>query len=229
MCGGSWARSGRVKRHQKPTPLPTRKLTPLIDGAALTGLSTLCPRRRSPANQVAVVKGWVTPLDGPGRWPFPASRRRPRSRRHGRVRHAGATLPAQPAAFSGDRRDVAVAPVLCRRRAASGGMARGGNIAPFKPTRRWPACGGGRAVRTEHRPNQSGAELRFPPLRPPRLGCFSGTGAVDEAWKTHNRRCACSRGRRPYRGGRKGTSPYSLAAESPPKRTNTVDIYSIPA
>ena len=44
-------------------PLATRKLTPhlLINGTASTGLSTLCPRRRSPDNQVAVGKGWVTP------------------------------------------------------------------------------------------------------------------------------------------------------------------------
>jgi hypothetical protein len=33
----------------------------LINGTALTGLSTLCPRRRCSINQVAVVKGWVTP------------------------------------------------------------------------------------------------------------------------------------------------------------------------
>ena len=43
----------RPRRHENRPPL--------INGGALTGLSTLCPRRRSPANQVAVVKGWITP------------------------------------------------------------------------------------------------------------------------------------------------------------------------
>ena len=49
------------EHHQKLTPGDTKPTPSLIDGAALPGLSTLCPRRRSPANQVAVVKGWITP------------------------------------------------------------------------------------------------------------------------------------------------------------------------
>ena len=63
----------------------------------------------------------------------------------------------------------------------------------WKTRNRWRFCRGGRQPDRrgdrgrEHRPIQSGAELRFPPLRPPRLGGL-GTGAVDEAWKTHDRR-----------------------------------------
>ena len=46
-------------RNRSPGDMETR--SPLINGTAPTGLSTLCPRRRSPDNQVAVVKGWVAP------------------------------------------------------------------------------------------------------------------------------------------------------------------------
>ena len=64
---------------------PTRNRPPsLINGTALTGLSTLCPRRRSPVNQVAVVKGWITPStnladgrSGPSRMPRSAPEHRP--------------------------------------------------------------------------------------------------------------------------------------------------------
>ena len=46
------ARSAPVKRHHQA--LATRKLTPLsINGTALTGSSTLCPRCRSPTNKKA--------------------------------------------------------------------------------------------------------------------------------------------------------------------------------
>ena len=73
----------------------------------------------------------------------------------------------------------------------------------------------------EHRPIQSGAELRFPPLRPPRLGCL-GTGAVDEAWKTHDRWRFCRGGRQPDRRGDRGREhrPIQSGAESrfPPPR-----------
>ena len=62
------------------TPLATPKLTPpnSINGTALTGLSTLCPRRRSSSNQVAVGKGWVTPATALADDRLPPSRCRPR-------------------------------------------------------------------------------------------------------------------------------------------------------
>ena len=66
------------------------------------------------------------------------------------------------------------------------------NIAPFRYGRRAGGCGrrgGGR--RKEHRPIQSGAGLRFPPFDH-RASGLTGTGAVDEAWKTRRR---WSRGR----------------------------------
>ena len=47
--------------HQTTTPGDTKVDPFVINGTALTGLSTLCPRRRSSSNQVAVGKGWVTP------------------------------------------------------------------------------------------------------------------------------------------------------------------------
>ena len=60
--GGAPASGGQCQATPETDPLATPKLTPLwINGTALTGLSTLCPRRRSPDNQVAVGKGWVTP------------------------------------------------------------------------------------------------------------------------------------------------------------------------
>ena len=64
LAGVGWATGPSVKRHYgKPTP-GDMKTDPLsINGTALTGLSTLCPRRRSPVNQVAVVKGWITPTE----------------------------------------------------------------------------------------------------------------------------------------------------------------------
>ena len=44
-------------------------MDPLL--TAPTGLSTLCPRRRSPDNQVAVGNRVGNPIDGLGRWPLP--------------------------------------------------------------------------------------------------------------------------------------------------------------
>ena len=44
-----------------PTPGDTEADSFVINGTALTGLSTHCPRRRSSTNRVAVGKGWVTP------------------------------------------------------------------------------------------------------------------------------------------------------------------------
>ena len=62
LVGIGSAAGPRARRHrQKPTPGDTRTDALSIDGTALTGLSTLCPRRRSPVNQIAVVKAWVTP------------------------------------------------------------------------------------------------------------------------------------------------------------------------
>ena len=53
-----------------PTPL-------VINGTALTGLSTLCPRRRPSVNQVAVGKGWVTPTTTPADGRSDSRERRP--------------------------------------------------------------------------------------------------------------------------------------------------------
>ena len=79
-------------------------------------------------------------------------------------------------------------------------------------------------VRTEPRPIQLvRVGVAFPTLRPPRLVFFWGTGAVDEAWKTRGR-CALFwvDGIGIAGDSGDGTSPYSFAAESPPKRTSTV-------
>ena len=59
-CRGG-GRTAYQEHHQKQTPGETKTDHLVINGTALTGLSTLCPRRRSPVNQVAVDKGWVTP------------------------------------------------------------------------------------------------------------------------------------------------------------------------
>ena len=65
-------RRDRTSPHSKPGPScrchfgrsvlqPTRKPTPLGSMGRRWRGYPLCPRRRSPANQVAVVKGWITP------------------------------------------------------------------------------------------------------------------------------------------------------------------------
>ena len=75
-----------------------------------------------------------------------------------------------------------------------------------------PIQSSGRALskRGDHRrrsldatsPHSNRCRVAFPTLRPPRLWLFGGTGAVDEAWKTH-RRCRFGRGReRPDRVSR---------------------------
>ena len=57
-CG---SRTEYQEHHQELTPGDTKADPFVINGTALTGLSTLCPRRRSSSNQLAVVKGWTTP------------------------------------------------------------------------------------------------------------------------------------------------------------------------
>ena len=92
----------------------------------------------------------------------------------------------------------------------------GSNIAPFKfgPSVA-DVPGTGSAVWTEHRPIQTGAELRFPPFAHRAFGCW-GTGAVDEAWKTH-RRCrlvgvGTASGLRWHPSDR--TSPHSISGRA---------------
>ena len=64
------------------------------------------------------------------------------------------------------------------------------------------------AVGIDEAPSNDG--VAFPTLRPPRLGVFSGTGAVDEAWKTP---CPCTCSGRAASGTvghpPNGTSPQS--------------------
>ena len=77
--------------------------------------------------------------------------------------------------------------------------------------------GTGGAVRTEHRPIQTGVELRFPPFAHRAFG-FLGTGAVDEAWKTRNVRTLFEIGyadRGGYRRDR--TSPQSSSGRALPR------------
>ena len=57
-CSG---RTAYKEHHRKLTPGDAKADPFVINDTALTGLSTLCPRRRSSTNQVAVVKGWITP------------------------------------------------------------------------------------------------------------------------------------------------------------------------
>ena len=73
----------------------------------------------------------------------------------------------------------------------------GSNIAPFNfgPST-WPMCGSPRRSLDETSPHSKQRRVAFPTLRPPRLSAVWGTGAVDEAWKTHKpwcpvRGCAC--------------------------------------
>ena len=126
----------RCQATPETDPLATGKLTPLlINGTAPTGLSTLCPRRRSPDNQVAVGKGWVTPSTALADGSFQV------------VRDA-----ACGALFE------------LGLQSSHDGQPVGRNIAPIKlgpevaDVRRT-----GVAPRIEHRPFQA-AELRFPPF-----------------------------------------------------------------
>ena len=111
----------------KPTPGDTKTDPPGSTAPPLTGLSTLCPRRRSPDNQVAVGRGWITPWTTLADGEF-------------RLRNACAAC--------------AVGVVW--------------NAAPgteHRPNQTGVEClGGGGGRRKEHRANQSGAELRFPPF-----------------------------------------------------------------
>ena len=213
-----------VKRHQKLTPGDTKTDPLLINGTVPTGLSTLCPRRRSPDNQVAVGNRVGNPIDGLGRWPLPPL----------------ATPPA----------------VLCSRWAAIGspwGTVRSehrpnqnsrAGVAEVQQKRR-------RAM-IEHRPFQI-AEWGFPRFahrasffwgsapwtkrgKRATSGAFPGAGrqpiATAPDWSEHrpNQNPRSSRGgeRRRKRLPER-TPPVSIAAESPPNRFDTVDIYSIPA
>ena len=102
--GSAGSRTERQATSSEADPQGKREPTPLlINGSALAGLSTLCPRRRSPVNQVAVGKGWVTPSNDLGRWrvrSFAAPpARSPQDRKHRpfriRCRRTGNGVPDQ--------------------------------------------------------------------------------------------------------------------------------------
>ena len=141
--GSAGSRTERQATSSEADPQGKREPTPLlINGSALAGLSTLCPRRRSPVNQVAVGKGWVTPSNDLGRWrvrSFAAPpARSPQDRKHRpfriRCRRTGNGVPDQ-------RRPEKHRPFQFRGESNGYGYRRHG-------------------AGMEHRPIQSG-ELRF--------------------------------------------------------------------
>ena len=99
----------------------------------------------------------------------------------------------------------------------------GGNIARIRLAWSWPTCGrsGALSGRNIALFDPVPSCVSHPSTTAPRL--ISGTGAVDEAWKTHDRLCF-------VRGGRSGPAdehrPFHSSPDSSANSTDTVVMYS---
>ena len=149
----------RCQATSKTDPGRHENRPPSINGTALTGLSTLCPRRRSPVNRVAVVKGWITPSTTSADRRFrlfatpPVPRHRPiqlaRGLEHRPIQSSGRALSKceVPAARLGEHRPIQTGaglrfpPFAHRAFGCLGDRRRGRSVENARPLSLWSGWG----------------------------------------------------------------------------------------